>query len=308
VNIEQQQNLAWIIKHRPTTLSKVVGDEARLVQSFLDSGNLPHFLFYSRHPGTGKTTIAKALIKDLQTDYLEINGSDERGIDTIRDKIKYFVSTKNSVEGVKKIVFMDEMDSMTRIAQEALRNMMERFASNAIFILTANYFEKIIEPVKNRCEVIAFGQPPKDEIAVYIKGICTVENLEFDDEGVSELIDTYYPSIRKMVSVLQQLNTKGVIVTKDNIVGDSAQFRLLWLKLKDKHVLEVRKEILEFNYNPDDLLKFFFTQTYTDKTLSTTQIVKLSKVLRKVNYNFAVGADKRIEIVTSLFEIFGALV
>ena len=307
MNLEQQRNVAWIIKHRPKSVSEVVGKEARQIEKFLDSGNLPHLLLISRVPGTGKTTIAKALINDTGAHYLEINSSDERGIDTIRDKIKHFVSTMSSKPGVKKIVFLDEMDSMTKIAQEALRNMIETFAHNAVFILTANYFEKIIDPIKNRCEVIQFGNSSKEDIYKYLENICQEESVTFDSEGLNKLIDIKYPSIRAMVGELQRFKTLNIEITTQSVKKDDEKFMSLWIRLKNKKVLDVRKEVLEQGYNEDELLKFFFRQTYEDSSLSNVQVVKLSKILAEINYRFAVGADKKIILVAGLFDIFGAL-
>ena len=133
MDISEQTNVSWIIKHRPISVVDVVGDEAKHIQKCIDQDNLPHLLFESRTPGTGKTTLAKAIINDMNADYIELNSSMDRGIDAIREKIVQFVQTMSSNPGVKKIVFMDEFDGMTKIAQDSMRNLMETYASNCVF-------------------------------------------------------------------------------------------------------------------------------------------------------------------------------
>jgi len=307
MNRSDQLNVAWIIKHRPTCVKDVVGSEAKLVQKFIDSGTIPHFLFYSRTPGTGKTSLSKAMIKDLDADYIELNSSMDRGIEIVREKIKQFISTMSSKPGVKKIVFMDEFDGNTKIAQQALKSMMEDFGKNAMFILTCNNIEKIIEPIQNRCEVITFGTADKGSIYEYCENICVLENVKFTEEGLKKLIDIHYPSIRNVVGDLQKFKAIDVEVTEAFVKKSDEKFELLWTNLKNKKVLDVRREILEQGYDEDLLLRFFFLQTYEDKTLSNIQIVKLSKVLADINYKFSVGADKRIQIGAGVFDIFQAV-
>jgi len=307
MNLETQKGVSWIIKHRPTCVKDVVGSEAEQVQKYLDTKESPHFLFHSTTGGTGKTSLALAMVKDLGADCLNINGSEERGIDTVRDKVKLFVSTMTSKPGVKRVVFLDEMDQMTKPAQLSLKSVMETSAVRVIFILTCNNITKVDDKIRNRCRVIEFGKANKTHIKKYLEKVCNIENLKYEDEGLNKLIDLYYPSIRRMVDELQYLYTMKLDVTIQSIKRDSEKFELLWTNLKNKKVLDVRREILEQGYDEDLLLRFFFLQTYEDKSLSNIQIVKLSKVLADINYKFSVGADKRIQIGAGVFDIFQAV-
>jgi len=308
MNIDDLKNIAWMIKYRPKTLDNVVGKEAKLLKKYVDSNNLQHFLLSSRTPGTGKTTCAKAIINDTGADYIEINSSDERGIDVIRDKIKLFVSTMSSKPGLKKIVFLDEMDSMTKTAQDALRNMMEKFMTNAIFILTCNYIEKVIEPIKNRCEVIVFDSPDKAEIRKYLLNIIDAESVKYTSDGLNKLIDMNYPSIRESVNTLQKFKTMDIELNPINLKKNNEKFDILWTDIKSGKVLNVRKEICENNYNPELLLKHFWAKTYTDEKLTIKQKIKLVSVLADVDYKMSIGASKNIQIDNMLFKIVGALI
>lgn len=308
MDITEQTNVSWIIKHRPKSVVDVVGAEARHIKKYIDQNNLPHFLFESRTPGTGKTTLAKAIIHDTGADYLEINSSMDRSIENIRTKVQFFVSTMSSNPGVKKIVFMDEFDGMLKPVQDALRNMMETYAHNVVFILTCNYIEKVIDPIKNRCEVIKFGSPNKQEVYAYLEKICKTEQVRYVEEGLNKLIDIYYPSIRNMVGELQRFKTLDVEVTERTVRREDEKFDELWNKLKAGKVLDVRKTIVEEGYEPDLLIKYFFDKTFFDKELSSKQVVALSRAMAEIEYRMAVGADKKIQILSGVFEIYMALV
>ena len=307
--LEDNKKVSWIIKHRPSCVADVVGEEAKQVKKFIDNkDNTPHFLFYSRVPGTGKTTLAKAIINDLDTDYLEINSSMDRSIDNIRTNVKQFVSTMGTRPDVKKVVFFDEFDGMLKPVQNALRNLMESYAHNVIFILTCNYIEKIIEPIKNRCEVITFGTAKKEDIKKYLLKIINEEDVKYTEEGLNKLIDMKYPSIRNMVGELQKFKILDVELNEKYLKKDDEIFDLLWKKLKTNKVLEVRKEVYENNHPPELLLKYFWRQTHTDKELNNKQIIKLVTALAEIDYRMSVGASKEMQTDFMLFKIYGALV
>jgi len=172
----------------------MVGDfKSKILKYLHNPQNIPHFLLYSKMPGTGKTTLAKAIIKELGCDYIIINSSDDRKIETIREKVKTFARAKTSKEGLRKCIFLDEVDGMLKIPQEALRNTMETYAGNAFFIMTCNNVNKIIEPLKSRCVQIPFAYPDKTEIYKYLEMICEKEELPYTEDGIKILIDLNYP-------------------------------------------------------------------------------------------------------------------
>src|SRR3990167_6976996 len=202
------ENEIWIEKYRPKRFEDVIGQNLSHIKDHLK--NLPHFLLVSKSPGTGKTSTAKIIIKELKADFISLNASDERGIDVIRNKIKTFAMTR-STNGKFKIVHLDEADYLTRDAQPALRNMMETYASNCRFILTANYENKLIEPLRSRCVRIEFSTPSKTQISVLLQTIVQKENLNVEMTLINQLIDKCYPDIRKMVNNLQRFSmTKNI--------------------------------------------------------------------------------------------------
>ena len=309
MNLQDNTNVAWIIKHRPKGVDDVVGDEAKHVKQFItNKDNTPHFLFNSRIPGTGKTSLAKAIIHDLNCDYLEINSSMDRSIENIRTNVTQFVSTMSSKPGVKKIVFLDECDGLLKPVQNSLRNLMEKYQHNVIFILTCNYIEKIIEPLQNRCELITFGSPKKEDIKQYLLKIINEEDVKYTEEGLNKLIEIHYPSIRGMVGELQKFKTLNFELSEKILKKNNEIFDILWDKLKVDKVLEVRKEILENGYDNVAILKHFWSKTSTDETLDNKQRIKLITVLADCDYRFAVGCDKKIQTDNLIFKVYGALV
>ena len=161
----------WTEKYRPKRVSEMVGDfKEKIIKYLEDPASIPHFLLYSKSPGTGKTTLAKAIINELELkrDSLVLNSSDDRKIDTIREKVKEFSMTKGTKPGIRRVVFLDEFDGMLKASQDALRNIMETYASNVFFILTCNNINKVIEPLQSRCLKVAFTYPDKKEVKTFL--------------------------------------------------------------------------------------------------------------------------------------------
>ena len=206
----------WTEKYRPKTLDDIVlpEDEKEQLRSAIKSGRIPHYLFIGP-PGVGKTSLAKVIINELNALSLIINASEERGIDTIRDKVMRFVGIKTEKP---KIVFLDEADSLTGEAQASLRNVMETYADNCRFILTGNY-DKFIAPIKDRCEVIRFKQLSKNDCIGILRKIVVNENIELETgDEIDRIVDTYYPSIRKMISTLQKYS-EPIKDNDGNVIG-----------------------------------------------------------------------------------------
>jgi len=173
----------WTEKHRPDTLDEIVGQEKIVgrLKAFVEEGTIPHLMF-GGPAGTGKTTSAISLAKDLYGDewkqnFMETNASDERGIDVVRDRIKDFARTK-PVNAEYKIIFLDEADALTSDAQQALRRTMEQFSDNCRFILSCNYSSKIIDPIQSRCAVFRFNRLEEEDVKKYIKRIAEEGRLQ----------------------------------------------------------------------------------------------------------------------------------
>jgi replication factor C small subunit len=214
----KKEHTLWIERYRSQTLDAYIGNDdvkARIADCIVKN-DIPHFIF-AGSAGTGKTTLAKLIINNLKCDYLYLNASDENGIDIIREKVKGFASTA-SFQPIK-IVVLDEADFLTQPAQAALRNLIEEYSAYTRFILTCNYLERLIEPIKSRCEVHMLKPPTKGIIAKHVcNNILDVEKVKYDIKDVAKVVNHFYPDIRSVIKTLQQ-NVKDNqlnIVTLDN--------------------------------------------------------------------------------------------
>lgn len=273
------QNILWQEKYRPNTVKNVISGSREKVMSYLKNpSNLPNFLFCSATPGTGKTSMSKAMIADLGCDYLILNASDDRGIETIREKVKDFAKTQSS-NGIRKCVFLDEADNLTPTAQPALRNLMETYSANVFFILTCNYESKIIEPLVNRCVRIEFNRPEQREIEEYLVNICKLENLEFSPEGLVKLININYPSIRAMVNTLQDLKNQNKSVTPENVSFKDEIFKRLWLEVKELKFTQVWEYVKSGAVEVEQFNKWLFYEIGKDDSLDLVKKMKILRVL-----------------------------
>jgi len=208
-------NSLWVEKYRSQNLDTYVGNEGvkAFISKCITNNDIPHLLLYGK-PGTGKTTLAKLITKNIKCDVMYINASDERGIDTIRDKIVDFasVSSFNPI----KVIILDESDYITAQAQAALRNVMETYSAKTRFILTANYAERIIDPLKSRCQTFHIEPPTKGDVAKHLAGILDQEEVKYELSDIAALVKTYYPDIRKIINATQQS------VSEDNILNPGA--------------------------------------------------------------------------------------
>jgi replication factor C small subunit len=243
------ENTIWTERYRPDNLENYIGNDvirAKLEQ-YIRTQDIPHLLFYGT-AGTGKTTAAKILVKNIDCDYMFINASDERGIDTVRDKIKGFASTVGFAP--LKIVVLDEADFLGREAQPALRNMMEAYSASTRFILTANYLERIIDPLVSRTQVYKLTPPSKKDAAKKLADILKNENVEYDTKTIAQIVNAYYPDIRKCINTAQLQTRDGKLqVSIDELIGQDVKLKVVDaltsnLTLKDK-VGEIRKIVAD---------------------------------------------------------------
>lgn len=215
-------NSLWVEKYRPTKIDDCLTTDVikYSVQRYIDKNDMPNILLHGA-PGLGKTTLAKLLVNNLNCSYLYINASDDRNIDTVREKITNFVSAA-SLKPLK-IVILDEADYLNKeSSQPALRSLIETYSATSRFIFTANYQDKIIDPLKDRLVQYKIEPPSKKDIKIYLAGILDKEEINFDPKDITELVNRYYPSIRSCVKNLQNMcddNTFkinfGSIVNKD---------------------------------------------------------------------------------------------
>ena len=228
-------NTLWVEKYRPSSIGTYIGNEHLLdkVAVYLESGDLPHLLLYGR-AGTGKTTLAKILVKNIECDYLYINASDENNVDTVRTKVKNFASTVGFKDF--KIIILDECDYITPNAQAALRNLMETFSKHCRFILTCNYVERIIEPIQSRCQIFEIIPPSKPEVAQRLNQILEEEEINYELQDLKILIDSNYPDIRRTINSAQRniINLQLKLDTGSITQNDYKLKLLEILKIQDK--------------------------------------------------------------------------
>ena len=199
----------WTEKYRPITFSELVGQEdiIKRIESLTNALNIPHLLF-AGPAGTGKSTLALIIVKELFGDawkesYLELNASDERGINVVREKVKNFARTKSLGKVPFKVIFLDEADALTPEAQQALRRTMENYSSTCRFILSCNYSSKLIDPIQSRCAIFRFKLLEKTDITKLINTICTQENLTTTPEAVEALYEGSEGDCRRAINLLQ---------------------------------------------------------------------------------------------------------
>ena len=217
----------WTEKYRPQTFEDIVGQEhiVKRIQAFVEQNNVPHLLFAGR-AGVGKTTLAVVIAKQLfgenwRENFLDLNASDDRGIDTIRIKVKDFARTKSLKTGMQKIIHLDECDSLTKEAQQALRRTMENYSNSARFILSCNFQSKIIDPIKSRCALFRFKPLEKKDLLKVIEKIAKAEKLSIDNKATESLYMASEGDMRRMVTMLQSAAALSPTIT-ENIVTELA--------------------------------------------------------------------------------------
>lgn len=218
--ITKREHTLWCEKYRPTTLATYVGNEMvkETIQQYLDTNDIPHLLFYGK-AGTGKTTLAKLIVNTIKCDSMIINASDENNVDTVRNKVKNFASSVGFAGF--KVIILDEFDYMTPNAQAILRNLMETFSKHCRFILTCNYIEKIIDPIQSRCQSFAITPPTKKDVAIQVAHILDSEKIKYDLKTVADIINSYYPDIRKVINTCQLQSAKGELKVDHKIMVES---------------------------------------------------------------------------------------
>jgi DNA polymerase III delta prime subunit len=224
---QKVDNSLWVEKYRPIKLVDYVGNEhlKSKVEGYLETGDVPHLLLYGK-AGTGKTTLAKLIVRSLDCDYMIINASDENNVETVRTKVKNFASSM----GFKKykIIILDEFDYMSQNAQAILRNLMETFSQHCRFILTCNYIEKVIDPIQSRCQTFQIIPPTKKDVAVQISKILGSEGIKFEPKDLVPIIDSAYPDIRKVINTCQLNSIKGELkVDTQNLLENDYKMKVV---------------------------------------------------------------------------------
>ena len=288
----------WVEKYRPTTLEGYVGNEVikSKIEDYLKQGSIQNLLLHGV-AGTGKTTLAKLLVKNIDCDYLYINASDERGIDTIREKIQPFALSMgfNDV----KIVILDEADYLTPQAQATLRHTIEACSATTRFILTCNYLERIISPLQSRCQTFEITPPSKGDVWNKCENILHNENVEFETTKIKAAIDTHYPDIRKIINTLQGSIVDGVCKIDDTSLKNTQLGGLIVDALIRKAKLsEIRQIIADSGSREfDDLFKYIYDKS---STLFGNNEGEAILIIAKYQYEYTFVLEKEICISAML--------
>ena len=235
----------WVEKYRPTDLSTYIGNEhlKSKVGIYLENEDVPHLLLYGK-AGTGKTTLAKIITKNIDCDYLYINASDENKVDDVRNKIKTFASSVGFKD--LKVVILDECDYLTPNAQAALRNLMETFSKHCRFILTCNYVERIIDPIQSRCQSYKVVPPSKKEVAQQMVSILNQENCQFELDDVAMIVNAGYPDIRRVINSAQrQIVDNKLKIDTTSVIQNNYKLQLLEMLSSNAKLNDIRKLIAD---------------------------------------------------------------
>jgi DNA polymerase III delta prime subunit len=257
----------WVEKYRPKKLSDLISSEENLNFFREIKNDTPHLLFFGP-AGTGKTTLAKIIVNDiLKCQYLYINASDENGVDTIRNKVISFIQTK-SIDGKKKVVILDEFCGTTPEAQRILRNVMEEYSDNSRFILTANYKDRVISPIKSRCVMFTLDLNVLDVLKRCIF-ILKTENIKVNDLEKTKLIkfiDYNCPDLRRIINDLQKFSITGELIISENQFLKEFSNDIFTSLISKQNSIDIRKKVIEsekkFNSDYQNLLKEIFDIFY----------------------------------------------
>tara|TARA_R110000824_G_scaffold200844_5_gene384892 strand:- start:679 stop:1629 length:951 start_codon:yes stop_codon:yes gene_type:complete len=300
----------WVERYRPSTMETYIGNEhlKSKVSIYLESGDLPHLLLYGR-AGTGKTTLAKLLVNNIECDYLYINASDENNVDTVRTKVKTFASTMGFKD--MKIIILDECDYITPNAQAALRNLMETFSKHCRFILTCNYVERIIDPIQSRCQSFQIVPPSKKEVAVHLSNILKNENVIFKVDDIATIINGGYPDIRKVINTSQRQVVKNELKldAQEIILSDYKLKLLKVIQTKSKTRKEIFTEIRQIlaDAKVTDFADFFRLLYDEVDTYGTGHIAECILIIARYESSDTHVVDKEINAMAMLIEILGVI-
>jgi len=287
----------FVEKYRPESLEGFIGDNTvrDKIQEYLKEGTLQNLLLFGP-AGTGKTSLAKLIVKQLGADYLYINASDERGIDTIRDKIIPFASSIG-FNGLK-VVILDESDYLTAQAQATLRNVMESFSNSCRFILTCNYLDRIISPLQSRCMAFEIIPPSKKEVGQHILKICDQEEIKYVKEDLGQIIITHYPDIRKILNTVQGSLKGGKLVLDSKSLKNTEFENQVIQGLKNKNQInDIRQIIADSGATQFESL---FRCLYDNVEEYTTKIGDAIIIIAQYQYEYSFVIDKEICVAAML--------
>ena len=303
----------WVEKYRPQVITDIILPD-RLKQTFqaiVDSGEIPNMLFTGT-AGLGKTTVAKALCKQLGLDFITINGSEEGNIDTLRNKIKQFASTV-SLQGGYKVVILDEADYLNpQSTQPALRGFIEEFSGNCRFIMTCNFKNRIIEPLHSRCSVVEFNVSKKDladlcgQFMKRVTNILATEQIEYEEPVIAELIMKHMPDWRRVLNELQRYSLSGKIDSGILVNIQEVSLNNLMSAMKDKNFKQMRQWVTDnIDVEPAAMFRKIYDNMYD--YVEPQSIPQLVLILADYQYKNSFVADHELNMVACCTEIMAGV-
>ena len=303
----QTEHTLWVVKYRPSDLETYIGNDQlkSKVRHYLDSGDLPHLLLYGK-AGTGKTTLAKLLVKNIDCEYLYINASDERRVEVI-DKIRPFAGSLGFAN--MKIVILDEVDYITPTSQAALRNIMETYSNHCRFILTCNFVERIIDPIQSRCQAYNLTPPSKKEVAIHLGKILDNEKVGYKNEDIAFIINSCYPDIRRVLNSAQRQSVDGNLeLDKTSIIQNDYKMKVLdILKNQDKRnaFKNIRQLLLDSEVKDySELFRLLYDEV---DDWGKGHVAQCILTLAKYQQSDAIVVDKEINAMSMIIELLGVV-
>jgi replication factor C small subunit len=293
-------NTLWVEKYRPDILENYVGNEnlKETISKYIEQNDIQNLIFYGP-AGTGKTTLAKLLVKNINCDFIYINASDERGIETIRDKVSGFASTMSFKP--LKVVILDEADFLTIQAQASLRNVIETFSKSTRFILTCNYIERIIDPLQSRCQTLKIVPPSKADVARHLCKVLSQENVNYDTDSVVNIVKKQYPDVRKMLNICQMSSKKGeLVVDSQTLVSSNYIDQIIELLPNNKSFKQIRQIIADSNVDDFEALYKAFYERIDEYTIRDAEaIIIIEEYLYHANFRI----DKEINVMACIAKL-----
>jgi len=310
----------WAEKYRPKSLDQMVNQKEIVsrLKSFVESRNVPHCIF-AGPPGTGKTTAALCLAHDLYGEVyrehlMELNASDERGINVIRETVKTFARTRSMGEVPFKILILDEADNMTSDAQQALRRTMERYTETCRFILIANYSGKIIEPIQSRCAPFRFTYLPKKEHDSYLRRIAEKEKVELLEEGLEAIFEVCGGDLRKAINTLQAAASLGKPITAEvvySVVGHANPAdvqEMIKIALNGDFVKareKLREMIFKYGVAGSDVVRQVHSEIFR-LDIPEPWKIKLVDITGEIDFRLVQGSDEEVQLSALLARLVEA--
>ena len=301
-------NTLWVEKYRPSSLDTYIGNDhlKSKVSVYIESGDLPHLLLYGK-AGTGKTTLAKILVKQIECDFIYVNASDVRRVDDLIPKVRNFASTIGFKD--KKIITLDEVDYISPHSQAALRNLMETFSKHCRFILTCNYVERIIDPIQSRCQSFQIIPPSRSEVAQRMVQILKEENIVYELDDLKILVNSGYPDIRRVINSAQRQSIDGkLVVDKQSIVENDYKLKLLEiLKTQDrKSAFKNIRQLVADSKITDfaDLFRLLYDEV---DSYGKGHVAECILVIAKYELSDGQVVDKEINAMAKLIELLGVI-